>query len=630
MREAALAEILLNDHDRPRSRKGRHPNLQPSEDLRLPSVTPAVRRPLGELAAAKQYTKEESRRSLTRSWDLWNANSDFLFLGSPLVNFAEDNKDSILARIFDNIGATNRIFVEIGVGSGHECNTRYWRTVRGWDGVMLDVLHEHRGIGLELQLIDETNLVEILRAVGRGGSSSDDTSVAENSGKLAKKAVLQASGNLRTLPEDSNVQEVDITDLPSVAVPIPYEFDLLSIDVDGRDWHFLRAILLAGYRPRVLVVERYDVFGMDQRRYAKSTTSAGPTTPGESSSGSSPGTTSKPSRSTHLFQRGMSAALWVESVGSSVQALIDLCYAFGYDAVYYGWVDIIFVRRSSHLSVPQMLRNGPRKDIAGGTDASQKDKDININEDETKKISLDGVVHWIEASASTSWPDTQVSSLWQIQVADKTSWQATSFPFMLAAPLSTPVELILTAFEDEFGERLKKIEDLKDRGFESLQGTHAAARTISVLSSGDLQFLPQAIRNTLQLDEQGSIPQGPLIDDEASSSTSPSAITPAARAIFATSNPENNNNNLEELVRFEAHNLTYVVRPRHLFLNDVKTLCLAYFDTVRIFRLRRPEHHKHAPCDLPQRDVPEDRRSEMWPSDQVFSFQELRDPNVVI
>lgn len=114
--------------------------------------------------------------------------------------FSQNGEDGVLGRLFDLCGVTNQVYVEIGAGSGHECNTRWWRE-RGWSGVMVDRDHEDLSLPLYREFVTAENAASL----------------------LAKYAV-------------------------------PQEFDLLSIDVDGNDYWVLRAVCEA-YRPRIAVVE---------------------------------------------------------------------------------------------------------------------------------------------------------------------------------------------------------------------------------------------------------------------------------------------------------------------------------------------------------------------------------------
>src|SRR5215472_9002505 len=50
---------------------------------------------------------------------------------------SQSDEDGIIAKIFSRIGTTNRVFVEIGVEVGTECNTRQLLD-RGWSGLWIE------------------------------------------------------------------------------------------------------------------------------------------------------------------------------------------------------------------------------------------------------------------------------------------------------------------------------------------------------------------------------------------------------------------------------------------------------------------------------------------------------------
>ena len=125
--------------------------------------------------------------------------------------FSQNGEDGVIAELLNRIGATNRFFVEFGVQSGTECNTRFLAEVRGWSGVYfepdpasfrpLHARYEHR----DDVICEERHIT--------AGNVSD---VFDNAG-------------------------------------VPVELDLLSIDVDGQDYWIWQA--LGSYRPRLVVIE---------------------------------------------------------------------------------------------------------------------------------------------------------------------------------------------------------------------------------------------------------------------------------------------------------------------------------------------------------------------------------------
>lgn len=115
--------------------------------------------------------------------------------------YSQDGTDGVLEYIFNSIGTTNKKYVELGTEDGKECNTRFLREHRNWNGIMVDGGYENHEIGLKKHFITLDNILDILEKY------NTDTKI-----------------------------------------------DLLSIDLDGNDFYILRKIL-SKYSPRVIVAE---------------------------------------------------------------------------------------------------------------------------------------------------------------------------------------------------------------------------------------------------------------------------------------------------------------------------------------------------------------------------------------
>lgn len=116
--------------------------------------------------------------------------------------YSQNGEDGVLSKIFETVAPpTSRTYVEFGVESGVECNTRLLRE-NGWTGLMMDGGHENASTNLRRERIEPENIVRLFRKHG-----------------------------------------------------VPEEPDLVSVDLDCFDWYVTRAILRGGYRPRVLVNE---------------------------------------------------------------------------------------------------------------------------------------------------------------------------------------------------------------------------------------------------------------------------------------------------------------------------------------------------------------------------------------
>ena len=127
--------------------------------------------------------------------------------------YSQNDEDGILAEIFRRIGTSGRTFVEIGAGAGLENNTLAL-LVQGWRGLWVE---------------------------------SDNAKAARARTNLA---AYVASDQLRV--ENVLVTRDNVDALLHKSAPSA-EPDLLSIDVDGNDYHLWQAV--QSISPRVVVME---------------------------------------------------------------------------------------------------------------------------------------------------------------------------------------------------------------------------------------------------------------------------------------------------------------------------------------------------------------------------------------
>jgi hypothetical protein len=138
--------------------------------------------------------------------------------------YSQSGEDGTLARLFDLIGSTNRVFVEFGAKDGVSLsNTANLRLHHGWTGLLMD-----------------------------GDPTESQPAAAE----------LFADDTAARVREEIVTRE-NINDLLE-RYRVPRAFDLLSIDIDGNDYWVWKA--LEGYRPRVVLIEYNIFFHLGERR----------------------------------------------------------------------------------------------------------------------------------------------------------------------------------------------------------------------------------------------------------------------------------------------------------------------------------------------------------------------------
>jgi hypothetical protein len=127
--------------------------------------------------------------------------------------YSQQDEDGILREIFRRIGVTNKVFVEFGVGNGLENNTLAL-LFEGWRGLWIEASAQH------VNAI-KTHFANVIRA-----------------------------GHLHVLPSFATKGNIDALISSHVR---PGEIDLLSVDIDGNDFHIFSAITCIC--PRVVVME---------------------------------------------------------------------------------------------------------------------------------------------------------------------------------------------------------------------------------------------------------------------------------------------------------------------------------------------------------------------------------------
>ena len=177
-----------------------------------------------------------------------------------------------------------RFFVEFGASDGSECNTRYLREAgRGatkktsvkltptpsntppnndagsgeWDGVLFDGEHSDSSINLHREWISAESIdALLLRHVPGGGVTRRRMERRARREKRERRAKgKQKEGGAERRERGGGTRGNPSTSAPAASAVGRPVFDLLSIDVDYNDYWVWRAIIDAGWRPRVVVVE---------------------------------------------------------------------------------------------------------------------------------------------------------------------------------------------------------------------------------------------------------------------------------------------------------------------------------------------------------------------------------------
>ncbi len=175
------------------------------------------RRPNTLLRTAWGHLEEAGLLSATSSWAILTDRPGNPLTAWPRRYWSQSDEDGILAEILKRTGSpSNGVFVEYGVGDGTECNTLALLAM-GWAGVWIS----------GEQLIFEPR--------------PDGRLIFERTWVTRKNVVELARGALARLGGSSEIGPADV--------------DVVSLDLDGNDFHFTEDLLNLGFKPRVWIAE---------------------------------------------------------------------------------------------------------------------------------------------------------------------------------------------------------------------------------------------------------------------------------------------------------------------------------------------------------------------------------------
>lgn len=137
--------------------------------------------------------------------------------------FSQAGEDGIIQFLVNHVEIKNKIFIEFGVEDYVESNTRFLMMNNNWSGLVMD-------------------------------------------GAEANIKKIQKSGWLWKYDLEAKAAFVDIDNINNlISSPKYIDIGILSIDIDGNDYHILKQIDMKKLNPSILILEYNSVFG-DERK----------------------------------------------------------------------------------------------------------------------------------------------------------------------------------------------------------------------------------------------------------------------------------------------------------------------------------------------------------------------------
>eukprot|EP00406_Dinophysis_acuminata_P001846 CAMPEP_0179213008 /NCGR_PEP_ID=MMETSP0797-20121207/1432_1 /TAXON_ID=47934 /ORGANISM="Dinophysis acuminata, Strain DAEP01" /LENGTH=281 /DNA_ID=CAMNT_0020918703 /DNA_START=269 /DNA_END=1114 /DNA_ORIENTATION=- len=142
----------------------------------------------------------------------FNAEWIFYLQFQGMKVYSQNEEDGMLVYIFQNIGISDKFYVEFGTQNGDERNTRFLQERCGWHGLLFDGGFSNTAINLTKAFLTPTSIGPLFETHR-----------------------------------------------------VPHDFDLMSIDIDSTDlWIWRNLALTHGYKPRVVVIEFNRNYAIDE------------------------------------------------------------------------------------------------------------------------------------------------------------------------------------------------------------------------------------------------------------------------------------------------------------------------------------------------------------------------------
>lgn len=143
---------------------------------------------------------------------------------------SQRGEDGIIEKVFEVIGTKNKVCVDVGAGDGDRTsNTWNLLNLCGWSGVLFEP-KESAFKSLENRYLHRAEVLTVPHEIGFEEDNSLDTDI-------------RIAVDLKLIHE------------------VPDDFDFLSIDIDGCDYHIWDAIV--SYTPRVVAIEHNPTVPID-------------------------------------------------------------------------------------------------------------------------------------------------------------------------------------------------------------------------------------------------------------------------------------------------------------------------------------------------------------------------------
>jgi hypothetical protein len=139
--------------------------------------------------------------------------------------FSQNGEDGLIGFLLSEVGADTRSFVEIGIGDGRQCNSANLCINFGWSGLMID-------------------------------GSAENVASARRYYESVDNLYPDKLDIVHAFVDRDNVDAV-VSSSAHARNP-----DVLSIDIDGNDFHVWHAV--TGISPRIVVIEYNASFGPDR------------------------------------------------------------------------------------------------------------------------------------------------------------------------------------------------------------------------------------------------------------------------------------------------------------------------------------------------------------------------------